>query len=159
MPVYSLKRIQYLPITLDQAWDFFSSPLNLKEITPKHMDFKVLSDPDFFQKMYTGQIITYTVKPILGIPLFWMTEIKHVEKGAFFIDEQRVGPYNIWHHQHHFKAVPGGVEMIDLVHYQLPLGFLGAIAHWLFVKRQLTQIFDYRWVKLETLFGKMEATQ
>ncbi|MBK8557891.1 MAG: SRPBCC family protein [Lewinellaceae bacterium] len=152
MAVYSLKRIQQLPISLEQAWDFFSSPANLKEITPDYMGFDITSDKAFLGKMYPGQIITYTVKPILGIPLFWMTEITHVEEGKFFVDEQRVGPYRIWHHQHHFKAVPGGVETTDLVHYQLPFGPLGALANSFFVRRQLASIFDYRYRKLEALF-------
>ena len=155
MAVYTLKRVQRLPIPLGQAWDFFSSPLNLKEITPEYMGFEVHSDPAFLQKMYAGQVITYTVRPVLGIPMFWMTEITHVEPGQFFVDEQRVGPYAIWHHQHHFKAVEGGVEMTDLVHYRIPLGWLGDLANALFVRRQLNTIFDYRWNKLEDYFGKM----
>ncbi|HRI58812.1 MAG TPA: SRPBCC family protein [Saprospiraceae bacterium] len=155
MSVYTLKRVQHLPIPLEKAWDFFSSPSNLKEITPPYMGFHVKSDPAFLQKMYAGQIITYTVKPVLGIPLFWMTEITHVEPGQFFVDEQRVGPYSVWHHQHHFRAVGGGVEMTDLVHYKLPLGWLGDIANLLFVRRQLKEIFDYRRNKLEAMFGKM----
>jgi ligand-binding SRPBCC domain-containing protein len=155
MAVYTLKRVQNLPITLEKAWDFFSSPNNLKEITPEYMDFNVTSDPDFLKEMYPGQVITYTVKPLLGIPLFWMTEIKHVEHQKFFVDEQRFGPYTMWYHQHHFRAIEGGVEMTDLVHYKIPLGWLGDFAHWLFVKRQLTQIFDYRWRTLETRFGKI----
>lgn len=155
MSVYTLKRIQRLPISLEQAWEFFSSPKNLKEITPAHLGFVIHSDPEFIREMYSGQVITYTVKPVLGIPLFWMTEITHVENGKFFVDEQRVGPYALWHHQHHFKPIPGGVEMTDLVHYRLPLGFLGDIAHAIFVRRQLQQIFDYRWNKLEAVFGKM----
>jgi ligand-binding SRPBCC domain-containing protein len=130
--------------------------MNLKEITPAQMGFNVTSDPDFSaRKMYAGQVITYTVKPLLGIPLFWMTEITHVEEGQFFVDEQRVGPYSLWHHQHHFKAIPGGVEMTDLVHYRVPLGWLGDFANWLFVRRQLEGIFDYRWNKLEEVLGKM----
>jgi ligand-binding SRPBCC domain-containing protein len=155
MAVHTLKRVQRLPISLEKAWDFFSSPLNLKEITPPYMGFDVKSDPAFLQKMYAGQIITYTVKPLLNIPLFWMTEIKHVADKQFFVDEQRVGPYTIWHHQHHFKAVLGGVEMTDLVHYKIPLGWLGDFANWLFVRRQLEGIFDFRWKKLEEMFGKM----
>ena len=103
------------------------------------------------------EIITYTVKPVLGIPLFWMTEITHVEDRKFFVDEQRVGPYAIWHHQHHFKSVPGGVEMTDLVHYKVPLGILGDLANLLFVRSQLEGIFNYRWNKLEEVFGKMPA--
>ena len=155
MAVYTLKRTQRLPIPLEKAWDFFSSPANLLEITPEYMGFRVTSDPEFLQTIYAGQVITYTVKPVLGIPLFWMTEITHVQPGAFFVDEQRVGPYALWHHQHHFKSIPNGVEMTDLVHYRLPLGPFGALANWLFVRAQLRHIFDYRWNKLETLFGKM----
>jgi ligand-binding SRPBCC domain-containing protein len=153
MSVYTLKRKQTLPISMEFAWDFFSSPLNLSKITPEYLKFKVLSDREFLTKMYPGQAITYTVRPIMNIPLFWMTEITHVEDQAFFVDEQRVGPYALWHHQHHFKAVEGGVEMTDLVHYKLPLGILGKIAHALFVKKQVAEIFDYRYRKLEEVFG------
>ncbi|HMX41742.1 MAG TPA: SRPBCC family protein, partial [Saprospiraceae bacterium] len=117
-------------------------------------DFRVRSDPQFLGKMYAGQIITYTIKPLLGIPLFWMTEITHVQPGQFFVDEQRVGPYSIWHHEHHFRAVADGVEMTDLVHYRVPLGCLGDLANWLFVRRQLEQIFDYRYQKLEATFAR-----
>lgn len=156
MSVHSFKRVQRVPISLDYAWEFFSNPLNLKEVTPEKMGFNVTSDPEFSSaKMYAGQVITYTVKPLLGIPLFWMTEITHVSDHAFFVDEQRVGPYALWHHQHHFKAIPGGVEMTDLIHYRVPLGWLGDVANWLFVRAQLEGIFKYRWEKLETLFGKM----
>lgn len=155
MAVHTLKRVQRLPIPLEKAWDFFSSPLNLKEITPPYMGFHVTSDPAFMRKMYAGQIITYTVKPLPGIPLFWMTEITHVEPGRFFVDEQRTGPYAIWHHQHHFKPIPGGVEMTDLVHYKIPFGWLGDLANLLFVRRQLNGIFEYRQNKLEEMFGKM----
>lgn len=104
--------------------------------------------------MYAGQIIEYKVKPVLGIPLYWMTEITHVEEHQFFVDEQRFGPYSLWHHQHHFKQVEGGVEMTDIVHYKLPFWFLGDIAHALFVKRQLKQIFDHRYLVVEQLFSK-----
>ena len=156
MAVHTLKRTQCLPVSPGQAWDFFSSPANLREITPAYMDFRVTSDPDFLQKIYAGQVITYTVKPLLGIPLFWMTEITHVEPGAFFVDEQRVGPYTLWHHQHHFKAIAGGVEMTDLVHYKLPLGPLGDLANRLFVQAQLRQIFDYRREKLDMVFGNAD---
>jgi len=156
MSVHTLKSVQRLPISTEAAWDFFSNPSNLKEITPAHLGFQVTSDPDFSsRKMYAGQVITYTVKPLFRVPLFWMTEITHVEDGQFFVDEQRVGPYALWHHQHHFKAIPGGVEMTDLVHYRLPLGILGDVAHWLFVRAQLHTIFDFRTKKLVELFGKL----
>lgn len=156
MSVHSLKRVQCLPISPETAWDFFSNPTNLKEISPARIAIQVTSDPEFSaRKMYAGQIITYTVKPILGIPLFWMTEITHVGEGQFFVDEQRAGPYALWHHQHHFTAIPGGVEMTDLLHYSVPFGLFGDFANWLFVRRQLLDIFDFRKEKLETLFGKM----
>ena len=106
--------------------------------------------------MYAGQVIEYSVSPVLGIPLYWMTEITHVDDKKYFVDEQRFGPYNMWHHQHHFKTIDGGVEMTDIVHYKLPLWFLGDIANTLFVKKQLNGIFDYRFKKVEELFGKTE---
>ena len=152
MSVYTLKRVQRLPIPLEQAWEFFSSPKNLKEITPAHLGFVIHSDPEFIREMYSGQVITYTVKPVLGIPMFWMTEITHVENGKFFVDEQRVGPYALWHHQHHFKEVNGGVEMTDIVHYKIPFWFLGDIANSLFVQQQVQGIFDFRFKKVEELF-------
>jgi ligand-binding SRPBCC domain-containing protein len=155
MAVHTLKTVQRLPISLEHAWDFFSSPANLKEITPDHLDFRITSDPQFLGKMYAGQIITYTVRPLLGIPMFWMTEITHVQDHQFFVDEQRFGPYALWHHQHHFRAIEGGVEMTDYIHYKVPLGPLGDLANWLLVRGQLKQIFDYRYRVLEQKFGKM----
>lgn len=151
--VYSFKTAQNLPITLEKAWDFFSRPGNLKDITPTNLGFKILSKYHG-ETMYPGQIIEYIVKPIAGIPLYWMTEITHVSDGKYFVDEQRFGPYVMWHHQHHFKAVAGGVEMTDIVHYKLPLWFLGDIANTLFVNKQLQGIFDFRFKKAEELFGK-----
>ncbi len=142
--VYSIKTVQHLPISLQEAWDFFSSPANLSTITPDHLGFQIVSK-HHGEKMYAGQIIEYTVKPVLGIPLYWMTEISHVEDKKYFVDEQRFGPYSLWHHQHHFKETSAGVEMTDIVHYKLPLGILGRLAHCLFVKKQLKQIFDYRY--------------
>ena len=130
--VYSLKTVQKLPISLEAAWDFFSSPANLKEITPTNLGFTIVSK-HHGKKMYTGQIIEYTVKPVLGIPLYWMTEITHVVDKQFFVDEQRKGPYNIWHHEHHFKSVEGGVLMTDILHYDVGLGIFGWVASKLFV--------------------------
>ncbi len=150
--VYNLKKVQVLPVTISEAWDFFSSPANLAKITPANLGFNIISK-HHGEKMYSGQIIEYIVKPFLGIPLYWMTEITHVEHERFFIDEQRHGPYSLWHHQHHFKEINEGVEMTDIVHYKLPLWFLGDIANTLFVRDQLNKIFDHRFKIAEELFG------
>lgn len=152
MANYTLKRIQLLPMSLDEAWEFFSNPANLNNITPAYMRFRILNKSG--ERMYPGQIITYTVRPLLGIPLFWMTEITHVKEKEYFIDEQRRGPYAFWHHTHFFKNVPGGVEMTDIVHYRLPFGPLGRLLHWLFVRKQLNNIFDYRFSVLKSLNTK-----
>ena len=151
--VYSIKTVQRIPISLQEAWAFFSKPDNLKEITPPSLGFNIISKYHG-EKMYAGQIIEYTVKPILGIPLYWMTEITHVADEKYFVDEQRFGPYSLWHHQHHFKLIDGGVEMTDIVHYKLPLFFLGDLANALFVTDQLQQIFDHRVKAVENKFGK-----
>ena len=148
--VYSLRTVQIIPCTMEKAWAFFSDPANLAEITPDNLRFKILSAGG--REMYPGQIIEYYVHPVLNIPLYWMTEITHVQHHKYFVDEQRFGPYSLWHHQHHFKEVPGGVEMTDIVHYKLPLWFLGDIANELFVKKQLKEIFDYRTEKVKGLF-------
>lgn len=155
MPAHSIKTVQKIPISLDAAWDFFSNPANLQAITPDNMGFKVISK-HHGETMYAGQIIEYTVKPVLGIPLYWMTEITQVKDKQYFIDEQRFGPYSLWHHQHHFKAIEGGVEMTDIVHYKNPLWVLGKLANSLFVKNQLKKIFDYRFKKVEGMFGKWD---
>lgn len=118
------------------------------------MNFRILSNTGN-GKMYPGQIITYKVSPVLGIPLFWMTEITHVKEGEYFIDEQRFGPYAMWHHEHRFSAMDGGVEMTDIVSYKLPLGPLGLLAYHLFVKKEVEQIFNYRYKVLEERFGKL----
>ncbi|MFT3677804.1 MAG: SRPBCC family protein [Chitinophagaceae bacterium] len=152
MAVYSLKAVQQLPVSIDQAWDFFSSPANLQLITPPEMGFTVISlyhGP----RIYPGQIIEYKLKPLLGIPVYWMTEITHVQDKAFFVDEQRFGPYSLWHHQHHFRTIDRGVEMTDIVHYKLPLAFVGRLMHWLLVRKKLERIFQYRHSKIEELLG------
>jgi ligand-binding SRPBCC domain-containing protein len=137
---------------MEQAWDFFSSPANLQRITPAEMGFKIISRFHGL-RMYPGQLIEYKVRPLLGIPVYWMTEITQVQEPVYFIDQQRFGPYTLWHHQHHFKAIPGGVEMTDIVHYRIPLGLLGDFANWLFVKKKLESIFQYRYKAVEELFG------
>lgn len=140
---YRLQREQLLPVSIEEAWDFFSSPKNLSAITPEKLKFKILS-ASHGDIMYAGQIIEYTVRPVMNIPIYWMTEITQVVKHKFFIDEQRFGPYSFWHHQHHFEETTGGVSMTDIVHYRLPLGFLGNIANDIMVGKQLREIFDYR---------------
>ncbi len=153
MAAHSLKTVQKIPVSLATAWDFFSNPSKLETITPLDMAFKVISK-HHGDKMYAGQIIEYKVKPLLGIPVYWMTEITQVKDQEYFIDEQRFGPYAFWHHQHHFKAIEGGVEMTDIVHYKNPFWIVGRIADSLFVKNKLKNIFDYRFQKTEELLGK-----
>jgi ligand-binding SRPBCC domain-containing protein len=148
--VYNLKTVQFLPISMEKAWDFFSSPTNLSKITPAELKFKILSTD--LTKVYAGQVIEYKVHPVLGIPLYWMTEITQVEHHKYFVDDQRYGPYTMWHHQHHFKEVDGGVEMTDIVHYKLPFWIFGDIANTLFVKAKLKEIFDYRIKKVAEIF-------
>ncbi|HOZ51360.1 MAG TPA: SRPBCC family protein [Chitinophagaceae bacterium] len=155
MAVYEIKFEQKIPTTLAKAWDFISSPMNLKEITPAYMNFQVTSST-FKEKMYPGMMITYKVSPVLGLRLDWCTEITHVEYLTYFVDEQREGPYTIWHHQHHLVEVDGGVLMTDIIHYKVPFGILGKIANSLFVKKQLQGIFDFRFKKVEEIFGKMK---
>lgn len=153
--VYSIKTVQLLPVSIDTAWEFFSNPANLKNITPPTLGFNIISKYHG-DKMYPGQIIEYKVSPVLNIPLYWMTEITHVDDKKYFVDEQRFGPYSMWHHQHHFKEVANGVEMTDIVHYKIPFWFLGDIAHSLMIKKQLKQIFDFRYKKAAEIFGEVK---
>jgi|TARA_Y100000385_G_scaffold276514_1_gene322354 ligand-binding SRPBCC domain-containing protein len=153
LKIYQIKTKQKLPISVKEAWDFLSSPNNLAEITPKYMNFKILSGAN--RSIFAGQIIQYKVKPVLGITLKWVTEITHVKQNEYFVDEQRFGPYSLWHHKHFIKEIDGGIEMEDIVDYKIPFGFLGQIAHSLFIKKKLRQIFNYREKKLVKLFGKL----
>lgn len=157
MKTYALKLTQNLPITLAEAWDFFSSPHNLAKITPPEMDFVVTSNYNGEAKMYPGMVITYKVSPIMGIKLNWMTEITHVEEGKYFVDEQRFGPYALWHHQHHFKEIPGGVEMTDLLHYAIPFGIFGRLANSLFVANKVKEVFEFRTKKVVEIFGEYKG--
>lgn len=152
MAVYEIYRQQLLSGTIENVWSFFSNPHNLATLTPDYMQFQVTSR-DYGDEIYPGQIITYKVAPLLGVSLFWMTEITHVHKGRLFVDEQRKGPYRIWHHQHLFEEINNGVRMTDIVHYELPLGFIGNLTHSLFIKSQLEDIFDYRRKKVDDIFG------
>ena len=150
--IYSLEVSQFINLPLHEAWEFFSSPGNLSKITPEHLGFEITSGS--VGKMYPGQIITYRVSPFPGIKTNWVTEITHVSEGHYFFDEQRFGPYRMWHHEHHFEVQGNGILMTDRVSYKLPFGFLGRIAHSLFVKKQLKQIFSFREACLMKMFGQ-----
>jgi ligand-binding SRPBCC domain-containing protein len=153
MAFYQLTKTLKLPVSINEIWDFISAPANLKEITPEHMGFIVTSNTGT-EKMYPGMIITYKVSPLFGIKLNWMTEITHVKEYEYFVDEQRIGPYSMWHHQHKIEPIEGGVLMTDIVTYEPPMGPLGALANSLLIKNQLQQIFDFRTIALEKRFGK-----
>ncbi|HLT49703.1 MAG TPA: SRPBCC family protein [Aequorivita sp.] len=153
MKIYKLHAKQNLPISVDEAWSFLSNPENLKVITPDYMGFNIQSGAD--RPMFAGQIIEYIVTPILGIKTKWVTEITHVVDKEYFVDEQRFGPYTLWHHKHFIKEIDGGVEMEDLLHYKLPFGFLGQLVQPFLVKPKLDEIFEYRKNKLVELFGTM----
>lgn len=155
MAFYQIKTTQKIPATLEEVWDFISSPGNLKHITPEHMGFEVTSR-EIPEKMYPGMIISYKVSPFAGIRMTWVTEITHVKEKEYFVDEQRIGPYKMWHHEHKIEAIESGVLMTDIVSYQPPFGFVGAIANSLVIKRQLENIFDFRFKALEKIFGKWE---
>jgi ligand-binding SRPBCC domain-containing protein len=156
--VYVLKQVQKIPITIEEAWNFFSDPQNLLTITPPFLQLKIKSDVSE-KKIFKGQEIIYTVKPIFSIPLSWKTEITEVVPGEMFVDNQVSGPYKLWHHRHTFKAIGDGVEMTDIVHYQLPFGVLGTIAHKIAVKKKLHDIFTFRTLKINEVFGAWPESQ
>jgi len=154
MKIYTKKSLQNLPITLTEAWDFLSDPKNLKTITPDYMGFIIESGAD--RPMFPGQIIQYIVTPVMGIKTKWVTEITHVEDKKYFVDEQRFGPYDLWHHKHFIREIPGGVEMEDIIDYKVPMGWLGQLVHPIIVKPKLDEIFEYRRKKLIELFGEFK---
>lgn len=154
MPFYQKIQEQKIKASLDEVWDFISSPRNLKEITPKYMGFDIIT-PDIPDKMYQGMIIGYKVSPLLGIKTSWLTEITHVVDKKYFVDEQRIGPYKLWHHQHILEELPdGSVLMKDIVTYQPPFGFLGAIANSILIRKKLNEIFEFRNQAVDKRFGK-----
>jgi ligand-binding SRPBCC domain-containing protein len=153
--MFHIKTEQKFPIGLEEAWKFFSTPSNLEAVTPQGIGFKILSElPD---EMYVGMILRYKVAPILGIPVNWATEITHITPYQYFVDHQLEGPFKTWHHQHHFKAIPGGVLVTDIVHYALPLGIVGKWAHPLVVQQKLNEIFAFRKKSLTNVFGSFEG--
>ena len=151
MGFYQFQREQVINSSINEVWDFISSPDNLKKITPDSMGFDIRT-ADLPSKIYEGMIISYTVRPMLGIKTNWVTEITHVVDKSYFVDEQRVGPYTMWHHQHIISPVENGVLMKDIISYKPPFGILGNIANVLFIRKKLNSIFNYRTKVLEELF-------
>lgn len=152
MKVYKIETVQQVQASIEECWDFFSSPKNLQTLTPDNMGF-IIEDFDD-KRMYQGQIIRYTLKPLLGIKVSWVTEITASIENQYFVDVQLFGPYTLWHHKHFFEPTEdGGTKMTDIVHYALPLGFLGQIMNGLIVKNKLKTIFDFRHKKIEELFN------
>lgn len=155
MKIHILRQEQVLPISLDEAWGFFGSPRNLDAITPPDIGFRIVECDD--GPMYEGQLIVYRIQLAPLVWVRWVTELKAVAPRHSFIDEQRFGPYRFWHHRHSFEEVPGGTRMTDLVHYALPFGPLGTLAHALFVRRKLEAIFRFRREVLIRRFGGREV--
>ena len=155
MKLYRLETVQNLPISQKEAWDFLSDPKNLKRITPEYMGFEILSGAS--DKMYAGQIIQYIVTPVMSIPTKWVTEITHVDEGKYFVDEQRFGPYALWHHKHFIKPIHKGIEMIDIIDYKIPFGILGQLVHPIIVAPKLKEIFEFRKHALNEMFGEYKV--
>jgi len=151
MAVFQLKFEQLLSAGINEVWDFISNPANLKKITPEYMGFNIQSGqlPD---KMYEGQIIIYKVSPLLKIPMTWVTEITHVKEKEYFVDEQLLGPYKLWHHEHFIEETENGVLMKDILTYSPPFGILGNIANRIIIENKINQIFDFRKKKLNEIF-------
>lgn len=149
--VYRFSAEQFVPTSIETLWQFMSSPQNLKHITPASMNFDILNN-SADGEMYAGMIICYKVSPLPLFRVRWVTEISHVEKLKYFVDEQRFGPYSFWHHKHFLKEVPGGVLMTDIVDYKIPFGWLGDLANVLLVRRKLKEIFAFRKAALEKYF-------
>ncbi len=147
--IHTLSRTQFIPADPARVWEFFSAPQNLKALTPPEMEFEIMGEP---APMYAGQLIAYRIRVAPGIRLGWLTEIRQMQAGAYFVDEQRRGPYRLWYHEHRFVPRDGGVEISDRVTYALPFGPLGDLVHAVWVRRQLKHIFDYRRGAVERLF-------
>lgn len=158
MKLYKIETVQYVNSSVEECWDFFSSPKNLQTITLDNMSFEI---KDFDEKrMYHGQLITYTLKPLFGIKISWVTEITACKENEYFIDIQRFGPYKLWHHKHFFERTKDGrTKMTDIVHYALPLGILGRFMNTIIVENKLKTIFDFRHNKIEELFNSHKEPQ
>jgi len=158
MKIYHLHQKQFLPVSRQEAWSFFSDPHNLDKITPARLKFRILNIAQD-TVIHTGQLISYRIRIMPLVWVNWLTEITAVKEGEYFTDDQRIGPYALWQHQHHFREVSGGVEMTDEVTYALPLGIAGRAVHRIFVRHELAAIFDYRRHVLEKKFRKVNARE
>lgn len=152
MAVFQFYKEQKIPTGIDEIWDFISSPANLKKITPDYMGFDISSDY-LPKEMYPGMMISYRVKPIFNIKMNWLTEITQMQEKVFFIDEQRLGPYRIWHHEHRISKIEGGVRMTDLITYKPPFGFIGNLVNGFMIEKKIKEIFKYREKALIEIFG------
>jgi len=148
--VHQLLFTQFIPASPGAVWEFFSTPNNLNALTPPELHFETLTHPD---PMYAGQMISYRIRLLPGIRVRWLTEITHVRTGTYFVDEQRIGPYKVWHHEHHFEAKNGGVEMTDRVTYALPFAPASEVVHLLWVKPLLKRVFAYRREQVDAIFA------
>ena len=149
--IYALKVKQNINRPIEDIWSFFATPKNLNELTPKEMKFEILSGKS--DRFFEGKIISYTVNPFRFFNIKWVTEITHVVNENYFVDEQRFGPYSLWHHKHFINEIPGGIEMEDIIDYKVPFGWLGQLLHPILVKPKLDEIFKHRKLKLIELFG------
>jgi ligand-binding SRPBCC domain-containing protein len=156
LKLYQFNSKQQLPISLDEAWEFLTDARNLKLLTPPELEMKVLYGTE--RGMYAGQLIEYSVKPLPFYRTNWVTHITQVKEKEYFVDEQLYGPYATWHHKHFIKAIPGGTLMEDVIHYKLPFGPLGKLAHGLLVKEKLNDIFRFRESALIEKFGSFKET-
>lgn len=152
MKIYRKEWEIVIPSTMEKVWHFFSRPENLERMMPDDMSFKILTDLNGVE-MYEGMMIQYRVAPLLNIPMGWTTEITVIKKHQYFIDIQHDGPYSLWHHEHHFEPVNGGIRMTDILHYAIPFGPIGRIVNALFVDKRIEQIFSAREEKTHQLFG------
>jgi ligand-binding SRPBCC domain-containing protein len=148
--LFHLHREQFVPGRPAEIWDFFATPRNLDQLTSPHLRFRIIGT--VAPPMYPGQMIEYRVGIVPGLWTRWVTEITHVRAAEYFVDEQRLGPYRLWHHEHHFRAAPGGLQMIDHVTYDPGWGWLGGAAHKVWLERKLAAIFAFRAARIAELF-------
>jgi ligand-binding SRPBCC domain-containing protein len=149
--IHTLRREQLIPAAVGAVWDFFATPKNLDLLTPPGLKFFTPAPPE--GRMYAGQLIAHRIRIFPGYWARWLTEIRQVREREYFVDEQRVGPYKFWYHEHHFRAAPGGTLMTDQITYQVCYGPLGWLVNELWIKRALRKIFDYRRGAIERAFG------